>query len=125
MRALLLPLLTMLAACANPFSGDGGPGVTLANESSRAVVFSAVDLRYGPLVDPVPALDPAQVPERVLVPGEARALDIPEYSGEGVLLFLYEVPAGHAGGPVPFTRIVQVTAAELARLHHRVVLADD
>lgn len=126
MRALLLlPFVMLLAACPNPFAGDGSRTVTLANRSSNAFIYVAIDLQAGPVVDPNPAIDPAQVPERIIAPGEARPLDIHDYSGEGVLLFLYEIPHTDQAGPVPLSRIVRVTAGELARMHHRIVIDDD
>ncbi|HEX6912187.1 MAG TPA: hypothetical protein VF142_17420 [Longimicrobium sp.] len=125
MRALLLPFVMLLAACPDPFAGGGSRTVMLANGSSNAFVYVAIDLRDGPVVDPNPAIDPAQVPERIIAPGEARPLDVHDYSGEGVLLFLYEIPATDQAGPVPLSRIVRVTAGDLARMHNRIVIDDE
>jgi hypothetical protein len=125
MRALLLlPLTLLLAACPNPFSSGGGP-VTLANQSANAFVYVAIDLEDAPLVDPAPTIDPAQVPERIITPGEARSLDIADYSGSGVVLFLYEIPHTDQAGPVPMTRIVRVNASQLARMDHRIVIDEE
>lgn len=123
MRALLLlPILVLLAACPDPFSGGGEGGVTLANRTDNAFVYVAFDLADGPLVDPNPAIDPAQVPGRIIAPGEARSIDITDYSGEGVLLFIYEIPATDQAGPVPLSRTVRVSAGELRRMNNRIVI---
>lgn len=123
MRTLmLLPILMLLAACPDPFGGAAAGDVVLANRTANAFVYVAFDLADGPLVDPNPAIDPAQAPERVVAPGEARSIDITDYSGEGVLLFIYEIPATDQAGPVPLSRTVRVSAGELRRMNNRIVI---
>jgi hypothetical protein len=122
MRTLLVALcLPLVAACANSFGGDGG-GVVLANRTARAFLYVAFDLADAPLVDPNPAIDPAEAPERLVAAGEQRTIEVPGDSGEGVLLFLYEIPSQDHAGPVPLSRTVRVPAADLRRLHNRIVI---
>ncbi|HEY0015851.1 MAG TPA: hypothetical protein VGC13_06010 [Longimicrobium sp.] len=124
--ALVRPLLTLLlvafaAACSTPFGGGDGPPV-LVNRTRNALLYVAFDLRDGPLVDPNPAIDPADAPERLVAAGDQRAIILADYSGEGVLLFLYEIPAQDRAGPVPLSRTLRVTQAELLRNRGRIVI---
>jgi hypothetical protein len=126
MRALLLlPIVVMLAACAGPFAGDGAGDVVLANRTDHPLLFVALDLGLGPVVDPMPQMDPTQHPERLVEAGAQRTIDVPHYTGEGVLLFLYESPAQDHAGPWPLTRVVQVKEEELLRMHNRIVIDEE
>jgi hypothetical protein len=124
--ALVRPLLTVLlvafaAACSTPFGGGDGHPV-LVNRTANALLYVVFDLQDGPLVDPNPAIDPADAPERVVAAGDQRTILLDDYSGEGVLLFLYAIPAQDRAGPVPLGRILEVTQAELLRSRGRIVI---
>ena len=118
--AVLLPLL---ASCSNAsLSGrDGNP--VLVNRTGNALLYVAFDLSQAALVDPNPAIDPADAPERLVAAGDQRTLSIAEYE-EGVLLFIYEISATDRSGPVPLSRTVRLTRAELLRMNNRIVLDD-
>jgi hypothetical protein len=125
MRTLIAALLMALAAaCSNASlsGGDGSP--VLVNRTGNAVLYVAFDLSEAPLVDPNPAIDPLDAPERLVAAGDQRPLDIAEYEGGGVLLFIYQIPASDRAGPVPLSRTLRVTREELARMGNRIVLDD-
>src|SRR5688572_17510991 len=65
MRALLILPILLLAACSTPSGKDGG-GVVLVNRTDNALLYMAFDLEDGPLVDPNPAIDPRNTPERLV-----------------------------------------------------------
>jgi hypothetical protein len=124
MRMLLTTLaFVLLAACANSFSGDGG-GIVLANRTDHALLYAAFGLADAALVDPNPAIDPAQAPERRVPAGEQRTLQVSGDPAEGVVLFLYDIPPGHAG-PVPLSRTVRVTAEELRQMQNRIAIGPE
>ena len=124
MRAMLIPILVSLAAaCSTPPGGtDAGP--VLVNRTANALLYVAFNLADAALVDPNPALDPAEAPDRRVAAGAQQAIDIPDYAAEGVLLFIYEIPPDHAG-PVPLSRTVRVTQAELLGMQNRIVIEDE
>lgn len=122
---MLITVVTvlLLAACAAPAGGSGSTAApVLVNRTANAFVYVAFDLAEGALVDPNPAIDPAAMPERVMAAGAEAEIDVEETSGEGVLLFLYEIPAPSAAGPVPLSRTVRVTRAELIASGGRIVI---
>jgi hypothetical protein len=117
--ALLMPLL---AACSSSSLGGGDGQPVLVNRTGNAVLYVAFDLSQAPLVDPNPAIDPAEAPERLVAAGDQRPITIEGYEGEGVLLFIYEIPAMDRAGPVPLSRTVRLTREELARTGNRIIL---
>lgn len=123
MRTLVAALLVvLLAACsASPVSGGGGTPV-LVNRTGNALLYVAMNLSAAPLVDPMPAMDPANAPERLVAAGDQRPIVIADYEGDGVLLFIYEIPAADRAGPVPLSRTVSLTRAELLLAGNRIVL---
>lgn len=124
MRMLLAAAsILLLAACAAPV-GEGGSAdaPVLVNRTANAFIYVAFDLEDAALVDPNPSLDPAQVPERIVAAGGEVEIDVQQTSGEGVLLFLYEIPAHDVAGPVPLTRTLRVTRAELVASRGRIVI---
>ena len=120
--ALLLPLL---AACSSSSLGGGDGSPVLVNRTGNALLYVAFDLALAPMVDPNPAIDPADAPERVVASGEQRPIEIADNESGGVLLFIYEIPATDRAGPVPLSRTVQVTSAELLRMNNRIVIDDE
>jgi hypothetical protein len=123
MRPLLIVLLvSLVAACSTPLAGDGDSRPVLVNQSSNALLYVAFDIGDGTAVDPNPAIDPADAPERVVAAGGQRAINITDYSGDGVLLFIYKIPAQDYAGPVPLTRIMQIPRAELLQNRGRIVI---
>lgn len=126
MRALLIVILAALsAACSTPFGAGGDSPPLVVNRTSNAFIYSAFDLKDAPLIDPLPAIDPARVPERLVAAGGQAALNLTDYSGTGVLLFLYEIPSRDHAGPVPLSGSVRVTHAELLLKHHRIVIDEE
>jgi hypothetical protein len=126
MRALLIVIVAALAAaCSMPFGAGGDSRALLVNQTRNAFVYSAIELKDAPLFDPMPAVDPARASERVVAAGGQAALDLPDYSGTGVLVFLYEIPSQDHAGPVPLSRAVRVTHGELLRMHHRIVIDEE
>ncbi len=119
---LTLVVAGLVAACSSSLGGGGESGLMLVNRTGSALLFVAMDLSASGLVDPNPALNVEENRERLVAAGEERAIEIPDYAGEGVLLFLYEVPAADHAGPVPLTRTVQVTREELLRMNNRIVI---
>ncbi|HEX6039353.1 hypothetical protein [Longimicrobium sp.] len=124
MRMLIAALsVLLLAACADPAGGNGSAAApVLVNRTATAFVYAAFDLADAGLVDPNPAIDPAMVPERVVAAGAEAEIQVEQTSGEGVLLFLYEIPAGDHAGPVSLSRTVRVTRAELIASGGRIVI---
>ncbi len=123
MRPLLIVLLvSLVAACSTPFAADGDSRPVLVNQSSNALLYVAFDIGDGTAVDPNPAIDPADAPDRLVAAGGERAIDLADYSGEGVLLFIYKIPAQDYAGPVPLTRTLQVSRAELRQNRGRIVI---
>ncbi|HLM66929.1 MAG TPA: hypothetical protein VK358_05335, partial [Longimicrobium sp.] len=123
MRTLILSLLAaLLAACSSSSLGGGDGRPVLVNRTGNAVLYAAFNLSEAPLVDPNPALDPAEAPERLVAAGDQRPLAIVDYEGGGVLLFIYEIPATDRAGPVPLSRTIRLTREELARMNNRIVL---
>lgn len=113
----------LLAACAAPVAERGSAAApVLVNRTATAFVYVAFDLADAGLVDPNPAIDPAAAPEHVVAAGAEAEIQVEQTSGEGVLLFLYEIPAGGHAGPVPLSRTVRVTRAELAASGGRIVI---
>lgn len=123
---MLIPVLVLLAAaCSSSFGGDGAASsLVLVNRTDHALLYVAFNLEEAALVDPNPFIDPADAPERLVPAGTERTLDLPDYTGGGVVLFLYEIPAQDRAGPVPLSRTLQFTAAELARSRGRMVVED-
>lgn len=119
LAAALLPLLALACSSASVSGGDGVP--VLVNRTGGALLYAAFDLSAAALVDPQPALDPAEAQDRLVAAGEEQPLRIDGYE-EGVLLFIYEVPAADRAGPVPLSRTVRVTREELLRMNNRIVL---
>jgi hypothetical protein len=120
---LTLVLAGLVAACSSSLGGGGGEGgPMLVNRTGNALLFVAMNASAAGLVDPNPALSVEENRERLVAAGDERAIEIPDYEGEGVLLFLYEIPAADHAGPVPLTRMVQVTREELLRMNNRIVV---
>lgn len=121
---MLIPVLVLLAAaCSSSFGGEGsGSPLVLVNRTDHALLYVAFNLEEAALVDPNPLIDPQDAPERLVPAGAERTIDLPDYSGQGVVLFLYDIPAQDRAGPVPLSRTLQFTAAELARSRGRMVV---
>lgn len=118
MRDLLLLAFACLGyACFSPPPGDGSEaGVWVENAGENAVLFSIFELEQSNLVDPAPTMQVEEHPDRLLAPGERRMVQVEGYArGGAVRLFLYDVPAGRRSGPVPQSRMITVTPAELQR----------
>ncbi|HEX2079206.1 MAG TPA: hypothetical protein VHG08_15885 [Longimicrobium sp.] len=118
MRDLLLLTFACVGyACFSPPSGarsDGGLWVENAGES--AVLFSIFELEQSHLVDPAPAMQVEEHPDRLLEPGQRRRVQVEGYvRGDAVRLFLYDVPAGQRTGPVQQSRMITVSHEELLR----------
>jgi hypothetical protein len=126
MRAMLIPILlvSLAAACtsANSYGNDAAFGPVLVNRTENALIYSVFPLEEAGLVDPNPAIDPAEAAERRVPAGEERAMTISGWPGDGVVVFIYEIPANHAGGTVPLSRTLQVTGEDLARTQGRIVV---
>ncbi|HST60341.1 MAG TPA: hypothetical protein VLK84_16660 [Longimicrobium sp.] len=120
---LTLVVAGLVAACSSSLGGGGdGGGPVLVNRTGGALLFVAMDLSASGLVDPNPALNVEEHRDKLVAAGEERAIEIPDYAGDGVLLFIYEIPAADHAGPVPLTRTVQVTREELLRMNGRIVI---
>lgn len=119
---LTLVVAGLVAACSSSLGGHGDSGPVLVNRTGGALLFVGMNLSASGLVDPQPALRPDEHAERRVAAGEERAIVIPDYEGEGVLLFLYEIPAADHAGPVPLSRTVQVTREQLLRMNDRIVI---
>lgn len=117
--ALLVPLL---AACSGVFVSGGGGTPVLVNRTGHALLYVAFGLSQAALVDPSPALDPASAPERLVPDGDQRPITLAEEDGEGLVLFIYDIPVADRAGPVPLSRTVRLTHDELLRMNHRIVL---
>jgi hypothetical protein len=124
MRALLIVILAALAACVTPFGEGGDPRPLLVNRTGNALLYVAFGLEDAPLVDPNPAIDPADAPERLVADGAELAIEVSGYSGSGVLLFIYEIPAQDHAGPVPISRTIRVSRAQLLRADGRIVIGE-
>lgn len=124
MRAMLIPILVSLAAACSTPPGETEAGPVLVNRTGNALLYVAFNLADGALVDPNPAIDPAEAPERIVAAGAQQAIDIPDYAVEGVLLFIYEIPSPDHTGPVPLSRTVRVTHPELLAMQNRIVIAE-
>lgn len=119
---LTVVLAGLVAACSSSLGGAGASGPVLVNRTGNALLFVAMNQSAAGLVDPNPALNVEENRERLVAAGDERAIEIPDYEGEGVLLFIYEIPAADHAGPVPLTRTVQVTREELLRMNNRIVV---
>lgn len=114
---LLLSIACVGCACFRPSPGGGGDaGVWVENAGENAVLFSIFELEQSHLVDPAPTMGVEEHPDRLLQPGERRMVQVEGYArGDAVRLFVYDVPAGQRGGPVPQSRMISATHAELQR----------
>jgi hypothetical protein len=118
MRDLLLLALACLGyACFSPSPGGGGDdGLWVENAGENAVLFSIFELEQSNLVDPAPAMQVEEHPDRLLEPGQRRRVQVEGYArGAAVRLFVYDVPAGQRGGAVQQSRMITVTHEELLR----------
>lgn len=123
MRMLLAAVsVLLLAACAAPPATGRSAAPVLVNRTANALIYAAFDLEEAALVDPNPAIDPASARDRTVPAGAEAQIAYDETSGEGVLLFLYEIPAGNPAGSVPLSRTVRVTRAELQASQGRIVI---
>jgi hypothetical protein len=125
MRAMLITILVSLAAACSAPIGAGGDGrPVLVNRTDNALLYVAFNLDQAGLVDPNPAIDPKDAPERLVAAGAQTVIDLPDYSGEGVLLFIYEIPAQDRAGPVPLSRTVRISPEDLLRAQNRIIIED-
>lgn len=129
MRAMLIPILlvALAAACssASSYGNDLAYAPVLVNRTDHAVVYAVFLLEEAGLVDPNPAIDPAEAADRRVPAGEERQMTISGWAGDGVMVFIYDIPPNHAGGRVPLSRTLQITGEELARMHGRIIIEDE
>lgn len=113
---LLLTVVCVSYACFSPPPREGGTELWVENQGEAAVLFVAFELEQSYLVDPAPELSMEEHPDRLLEPGERRRVEVEGYErGRGVRLFLYDVPAGQRGGPVPQSRMITLPDEALRR----------
>jgi hypothetical protein len=123
MRALLLLPLLLLSACSTLFGTDDPRRLVLANRTDNALLYVAFG--SGPVVDPQPALEFAENRDRMVAAGEQRAIEVSSYTGEGVTVFVYEIPSQDHAGAVPLTRTLRVSERDLARTHGRIIVDEE